>query len=104
MLENQGQNLDHLAVAAWRLALLQGPEGRRQFGERRAIAQGSGLALNDRQIVPPVLNRCGALPFVGAGEDAPMLADDLALCDDDALGIYPPAYWGNTTRQLCVLH
>ena len=46
MLENQGQNLDHLAVAARRLehALLQSPEGRRQFDKRRAIAQGSGLA------------------------------------------------------------
>ena len=33
MLENQGKNLDHLAVAARRLehALLQSPEGRRQF-------------------------------------------------------------------------
>ena len=52
MLENQGQNLDHLVVAAWRLehALLQSPEGGRQFGERRVIAQGPGLALNDRQI------------------------------------------------------
>ena len=94
MLENQGQNLDHLAVAARRLehALLQSPEGRRQFGERRAIAQGSGLALNDRQIVPPVVNRCGALPFVGAGKDATMLADDLPLGgDDNALGIDPHA-------------
>ncbi len=47
MLENQGQNLDHLAVAARRLehALLQSPEGGRELGEGRAIAQGSGLAL-----------------------------------------------------------
>ena len=29
---------------------------------------GSGLALNDRQIVPPVVNRCGALPFVRAAK------------------------------------
>src|ERR1700688_4360393 len=66
MLEDESQNLDHLAVATRRLehALLQSPEGRRQFDERRAVAQGSGLALNDRQIVPPVVNRCGALPFV----------------------------------------
>ena len=54
-------------------------EGRRQFGEWRAIAQGSGLALNDRQIVPPVVNRCGALPFVRAGEDATMSAADRRL-------------------------
>ena len=57
MLENQGEDLGHPAVAAWRLehALLQSPEGGRQFGEGRAVAQGSRLALNDRQIVPPIL-------------------------------------------------
>ena len=94
MLENQGQNLDHLAVAARRLehALLQSPEGGRQFDERRAVTQGSRLALNDREIVPPVVNRCGALPFVGAGKNAAMLAHDLPLGDDDdALRIHPQA-------------
>ena len=94
VLENEGQNLDHLAVAARRLehALLQGPEGRRQFGERRAVAQGSRLALDDRQIVPPVVDGRRALAFVGAGEDAGVLADDLPLGgDDDALGIDPHA-------------
>jgi hypothetical protein len=94
MLEDQGQNLDHLAVAARRLehALLQSPEGGRQFDERRAVTQGSRLALNDREIVPPVVNRCGALPFVGAGKNAAMLAHDLPLGDDDdALGIHPQA-------------
>src|SRR5271156_4983694 len=85
MLEDQGQNLDHLAVAARRLehALLQSPEGGRQFDERRAVTQGARLALNDREIVPPVVNRCGALPFVGAGKNAAMLAHDLPLGDDD---------------------
>src|ERR1700759_5187230 len=45
VLENQGEDLDHLAVAAWRLehALLQSSEGEREFGEWRAIAQGSRL-------------------------------------------------------------
>src|SRR3984957_19460639 len=72
MLEDQGQDLDHLAVAARRLehALLQSPEGGRQFDERRAVTQGSRLALNNREIVPPVVNCCGALPFVGAGKNA----------------------------------
>ena len=51
-----------------------------------------GLALNDCQIVPPVVNRCCALPFVGAGKNAAMLAHDLPLGDDDdALGIHPQA-------------
>ena len=66
MLKNESQNLDHLAVAARRLehALLQSAESRRQFGERRAVAQGSRFALNDRQIVPPIENTRCALAFV----------------------------------------
>ena len=68
MLKNESQNLDHLAVAARRLehALLQSAESRRQLGERRAVAQGSRFALNDRQIVPPIENSRCALAFVGA--------------------------------------
>ena len=94
MLEDEGQDLDHLAVAARRLehALLQSPEGRRQLGEGRAVAQGAGLALDDRQIMPPVVDGRRALALVRAGEDAGVLADDLPLGgDDDALGIDPHA-------------
>jgi hypothetical protein len=90
MLEDESQNLDHLAVAARRLehVLVQISEGKREFGERRAIAQGSRLALQDRQGAPPIEN----LPLVRAGKDAPMLADDLSFTgDDDALGIDPHA-------------
>src|SRR3984885_15229958 len=90
MLENQGEDLDHLAVAARRLehALLQSPERRRQFGEGRAVTQGSRLALNDRQIVPPVENGGRTLALVGAGKNAAMFADDLSLGgDNDAFGI-----------------
>ena len=94
MLENQGQNLDHLAVAAWRLehALLQSPEGWRQFGERRAIAECARFALNDRQIVPPIENGRRTLSLVRAGKDAAVFADDLPFGgDDDTLGIEPHA-------------
>ena len=40
VLEDEGQDLDHLAVAARRLehAPEQGAEGRRHLGERRAVA------------------------------------------------------------------
>ena len=40
LLENQGEDLDHLTVAAWRLehALLERSESGRKFGEQRAIA------------------------------------------------------------------
>src|SRR5271156_5921627 len=66
VLEDESQNLDHLAVAAGRLehALLQSSEGGREFGERRAVTQGSWLALNDRQIVPPVVNGGRTLALV----------------------------------------
>src|SRR6202035_1087559 len=96
MLENQGEDLDHLAVAARRLehALLQSPEGGRQFGEGRAVTQGSRLALNDRQIVPPVENGGRTLALVGAGKNAAMFADDLALGGDNyAFGIESYADW-----------
>src|SRR5271170_6494547 len=96
MLENQGQNLDHLAVAARRFehALLQGTEGRREFGERRAVAECARLALNDRQIVPPVENGGRTLALVGAGKNAAMFADDLSLGgDNDAFGIDSYADW-----------
>src|ERR1700734_2362874 len=58
MLKNESQNLDHLAVAARRLehALLQSPEGRRQFGEWGAITERPRFALNDGQVVPPIEN------------------------------------------------
>src|SRR5580698_9818429 len=90
MLKNQGEDLDHLSVAARRLehALLQSSEGGRQFGERRAVAECAWFALNDRQIVPPVEDGCRTLSLVGAGKDAPMLADDLSFTDEDnPLGI-----------------
>ena len=85
MLEDESQNLDHLAVAARRLehALLQSSEGGREFGERRAVAECARFALNDRQIVPPIENGRRTLSLVRAGKDAPMLADDLSLTGDD---------------------
>ena len=59
VLQHQGEDLHHLPVAARVLEqmALQLPEGIRHLGERRAIAQGAGLALDDRQIVPPVVDR-----------------------------------------------
>jgi len=59
VLEDQGQDLDHLAITAGCLekVLLQSPEGCRQLCEGRTVAQGTGFALNDRQIVPPVIDR-----------------------------------------------
>src|SRR5579871_6250434 len=90
MLEDERQNLDHLAVAARRLkhALLKGPESWRQLGEGCAVTQSSRLALNDRQIVPPVKDGRRALALMRTGEDAAVLADNLTFGgDDDALRV-----------------
>jgi hypothetical protein len=94
MLEDERQYLDHLAVAARRLehALLKCPEGRRQLGEGRAVAQSTRLTLNDGEIVPPVEDGGRARALVGTREDAGVLADDLPLGgDDDTLGVNPHA-------------
>jgi hypothetical protein len=73
------------SVAARRLehALLQGPEGRREFGERRAVAECARFALNDRQIVPPIEDGRRTLSLVRTSKDAAVFADNLSLTDDD---------------------
>src|SRR6187551_1870220 len=62
--------------------LLQGPEGGRQFDEGGAVPQSTRFALNDRQIVPPVVDRL-ALTVMGAGKDAGVLTDSLPLCHNN---------------------
>ena len=70
MLEDESQNLDHLAVAARRLkhVLLQSSEG---GGERRAVPKCARFALNDRQIAPPIENGRRTLSLVRAGASRP---------------------------------
>lgn len=62
--------------------LLQGAEGRRHLGKGCTVAQGPGLALDDGQIMPPVVDR-PAETIMRAGEDPAMFADRLPLGDDD---------------------
>ena len=59
VLQHKGQDFHHLPVAARMLEemSLQSPEAIRHLREGGAIAQGSRLALDDRQIVPPVIDR-----------------------------------------------
>ena len=80
MLQDKGQDLDHLPVAAGlpEQVLLQPLEGFGQFGEGRAVAQGSRLALDDRQIVPPIVDGL-AKTVVRPLDDAAVLADELPL-------------------------
>jgi hypothetical protein len=77
VVQYQGQHIDHLAVATWppQQEFLQLPEGGRHLHEGRAIAQGAGLALDDGQIMPPVVD--GARRQMVRTLDQPrMLAQD----------------------------
>jgi hypothetical protein len=59
VVQHQGEDIDHLAIAAGlaQHVILQLSEGRRQFQEGRAVPKGAGLALDDGQIMPPVVDR-----------------------------------------------
>jgi len=59
VVQDEGENIHHLAITAGlaQHVILQLPEGRWQFQERGAVPKSPRLALDDRQIVPPVVNR-----------------------------------------------
>src|SRR3546814_17451438 len=72
---------------------LQLPEGFGHFQEWRSIAQSARLALNNCQIVPPVIDRLPRL-LVRAVDNSVVLAQDLPLGrDDQPIGIDPQAHW-----------
>src|SRR5690554_238239 len=93
VMQHQRQDLDHLPVAAWMLeqVTLQATERLGQINEGGAIAQGAWLALDHRQIVPPVIDRAARL-VMGPLDNARMIAQDLPLGHDgDPFGVYPQA-------------
>jgi hypothetical protein len=59
MLKNESQDLDHLPITARALEKLslQLPEGVRQLDKGCAIAQSPRFALDDGEIVPPIIDR-----------------------------------------------
>jgi hypothetical protein len=59
VMEDKSKDIGHLAITAGAAEhlVLQLPEGQRQFQEGRTIAQGTGLALDDGKVMPPVVNR-----------------------------------------------
>ena len=93
VVQDQRQHIDHLSVAT-RLAqhmILQLSEGTWQFQERRAIPESAGLALNDSQVVPPIIDRL-RWQLVTALDHPQMFAQDVALgCNDQPIRIYPQA-------------
>src|SRR5690606_19540104 len=95
MLQDERQDLDHLAVAAGlpEQVLLQPFEGFGEFSKGSAVAQSTGLALDDRQIVTPVVD--GATGAVMRPlDDAGMLAYDMPLRGNhDPFWIDPEADW-----------
>jgi len=83
-LQYQGEDVDHLAVTAGlaQHVILQLPEGRRQFQEGGAIPKGPGLALNDRQIMSPVVDH-PRRQMVATLDHAGMFAQDTAFGRDN---------------------
>jgi len=72
---------------------LQLPEGFGHFEEWRPIAQSARLALNNCQIVPPVIDRLPRL-LVRTVDNPVVLAQDLPLGrDDQPIRIDPQAHW-----------
>ena len=75
VMQDQGQDIDHLAITASppQHLLLQSFEGRGQLGKRGSVAQGAGLALDDGEVMPPVVDRAG-WQVVRPLDHPPMLA------------------------------
>ena len=59
VLQDERQDVDHLTITTLLLEqmLLQIPERIGKFSKRCSVAQGAGFALDDGQIVPPVIDR-----------------------------------------------
>ena len=93
VMKNESKDIDHLTITA-RAAkhlVLQPSKGQRQFQEGRTIAQGTRFALDDRKVMPPVVNRSRRF-VVAAFYDPRMFAEDIALGrNDQPLGIDPQA-------------
>ncbi len=93
VLENKGEDLSHFPVSARpaRELALELPERIGHVRERGTIAQGSGLALDHRQIMPPVIDRSPA-GMMRSIDDPAVLAQDLPLGGDhDSIGVNPQA-------------
>ena len=89
VMKDESKDIGHLTITtrAAEHLVLQLPKGQRQFQKGRTIAQGTGLALDDGKVMPPVVNRPRRL-VVAAFYDPRMFAEDIALgCNDQALGI-----------------
>lgn len=84
-------HLHRIPNTSWLLEerTLQLPEGIRQVGKRRPVAQGAWLFLDHRQIVPPVID-CLLRQVLGALDDPGTLEENLPVGgDDDPLRIDP---------------
>lgn len=84
VVQNQGQDIDHFPVTAFlaQHVILQATESVGHLGERRAIAQGAGFALDHSKIVPPIIDD-PAWFVVRSLDDAVMGANGLAFCHHD---------------------
>ena len=103
VLQHQGEDVHHLPVAPWTSQQfgLEPAERLRHLGKRRAVAQRPWLALDHRQVVPPVVDRAAG-SVVGALSDPGVLADDMALGHHhEPVGVDPQADRSIAGRGYC---
>ena len=92
VVQYQRQDLHHLPVPARALEQhrLEALEGLGKLGKRSAVPQRARLALEDTQVVAPVVEGSPWPVVAPAREHPQMLGDDLAFgANHDAFGVYP---------------
>ena len=84
VLKNQRQNVDHLSVTAFftQHVILQLTEGIRHLRERRAIPKCARFALDNSEIVAPIIDDLAGLAMRSL-DDPRMLANRLPFSDHD---------------------
>ena len=85
VMKNESKDVRHLTITAGpaKYLVLQLSKGQWQFHEGCAIAQGTGLALDDGKVMPPVVNRPRRL-VVTAFYDPHMFAEDIPFGRNDS--------------------
>lgn len=101
MAQHERKRLDHLTAAAGAFEehVLQALEDRREFDERRTVAQGARLALGHGPMVSPVVGRA-VLMVMAAGDESVVVGNHHAFGDgDQPLCVDPRAHRPVGERQ-----
>src|SRR6185369_6467104 len=91
-MENQSQYLNHFPITSWPFheRRLEALEAIGKFSKGSAVPQRTGLALQDRKVMPPVVN--GVAEVMPAVDDSLVFGNDVAFSSNhQMIGIDPQA-------------